>query len=220
MKIAFDVHGVIDKYPNTIYPMIILLHKMGNEICIISGPSKKLIQQDLEKLDFYNKTRIGNWVEICSVVDFLKNTGVHTWEDKNGNVWADDQNWWDSKAKICKRDGIDYIIDDSEKYKSAFELIDCKFIHISELIMSMKKAKVFVVPNYSNDDYLIEFIKKCNGIKSDCNLRRGPFSGCDVPQVLDIEYKSIDDLKKFKDGFSKIATDNFWIENYSFICET
>jgi len=83
----------------------------------------------------------------------------------------------------------------------------------------MKKVKVFVIPNYGNDDHLIEFIKKCNGIKSDYNLRTGPFSGCDVPQVLDIEYESLKDLKKFNEGFSKIATDDFWIENYSDICE-
>lgn len=83
----------------------------------------------------------------------------------------------------------------------------------------MKKVRVFVIPNYGNDDYLTEFIKKCKGIKSDCNLRMGPFRGCDVPYVLDMYYESIKDLKNFNDGFSKIATDDFWIENYSDICE-
>jgi hypothetical protein len=133
-KIAFDVHGVIDTYPDIIYPIIILLHKLRIEICIVSGPSKKLIYQDLKKLDFFNKSRLGKRIPIWSVVDFLKNSKVHTWKDENGNVWADDQNWWNSKAKICQKEKIDYLIDDSEKYKSAFDLIDCRFININELI--------------------------------------------------------------------------------------
>ena len=134
MKIAFDVHGVIDTYPDIIYPMINLLYIMGNSVCIVSGPAHDLIKVDLEKLDFYNKLGIGDNMLIYSVVDYLQESDIHTWKDKNDNVWADDESWWDSKAKICKRGNIDYIIDDSEKYKSAFGLTECKFIHISELI--------------------------------------------------------------------------------------
>lgn len=134
MKIAFDVHGVIDTYPEIIFPMIKLLREIGNKICVVSGPEELIIREHLEKLKFFDTCLIAKWMPVYSVVDFLKNTGVHTWEDENGNVWADDQNWWDSKAKICKRENIDYIIDDSKKYKSAFELTTCKFIHIDELV--------------------------------------------------------------------------------------
>lgn len=134
MRIAFDVHGVIDTYSEIIYPMIKLLQKMDNEICIVSGPTKSMIKKDLEKLNFHNKTGIGNFIHIYSVVDFLQYSGVKTWEDENGNTWTDDQNWWDSKAKICKMQTINVMIDDSEKYRSAFGLTNCKFIHINELI--------------------------------------------------------------------------------------
>jgi len=135
MKVAFDLHGVIDTYPDIICPMITLLYKMGNKICVVSGPGEFLIREQLQKIDFFNKCpEVSRFIPIYSVVEFLINSGVHTWKDKNGDVWADDQNWWDSKAKICQKEKVDYIIDDSEKYKSAFELIDCKFIHIDELI--------------------------------------------------------------------------------------
>jgi hypothetical protein len=135
MKIGFDLHGVIDTYPEIIYPMIKLLRKMENEICIVSGPSQSIIKTDLEKIKFSDiYPNIDKWTSIYSIVDFLKMSGVKTWEDENGNVWTDEQIWWDSKAKICQIYEIDFIIDDSEKYRSAFGLIKCKFIHINELI--------------------------------------------------------------------------------------
>jgi hypothetical protein len=136
MRIAFDVHGVIDKYPKIIYPLIRFSQKMGNKICIVSGPELSIIKEDLEKIKFFDKgLELDNWtLRIYSVVDFLKKTGVKTWEDDKGDVWADDQSWWDSKAKICQKWEIDYMIDDSEKYRSAFDLTNCTFIHIDELL--------------------------------------------------------------------------------------
>ena len=135
MKIAFDVHGVIDTYPEVIYPMIRMLTKMGNNICIVSGPSEDLIRKDLKRLNFPKEVfGFDRYTEIYSVVDFLRRNGIKTWKDDKGDVWADDQNWWDSKAKICQQWGIKYMIDDSGKYRSAFDLIDCNFIHINELL--------------------------------------------------------------------------------------
>ena len=131
MKIAFDLHGVIDTHPEIIYPMMFFTKTIGHDICIVSGPSAELIKNKLTKINFY---KTFSFITIYSVVDFLQESGVETWKDKNGDVWADDQNWWDAKAKICKYHDIDYIIDDSEKYKSAFELTSCGFIHIDELI--------------------------------------------------------------------------------------
>lgn len=134
-KIAFDVHGVIDKYPEIIYPMIKLLQKIGNQICIVSGPYIYLIKEDLERIKFFDSgLNINRFIPIYSVVDFLIDSGVKIWEDENGNTWTDEQNWWNSKAKICKINKIDFIIDDSEKYRSAFDLTNCKFIHINDLI--------------------------------------------------------------------------------------
>ncbi len=135
MRIAFDVHGVIDTYPKIICPMITLLKKMGNNICIVSGPEISSIEEDLEEMKFFDLcSEISRYIPMYSVVDFLKSSGVKTWEDDKGDIWADYQSWWDSKAKICQNHKIDFMIDDSEKYESAFELIDCTFIHIDELI--------------------------------------------------------------------------------------
>jgi len=136
MKVAFDVHGVLDTHPKIMFPMINILKKTRNQICVISGPTHATIKEDLEKIKFFEECREINpmFISIYSVVDFLQRQGVKTWKDDKGDIWADDQSWWDSKAKICKNHDIDFIIDDSEKYRSAFGLIDCEFIHIDELI--------------------------------------------------------------------------------------
>lgn len=78
----------------------------------------------------------------------------------------------------------------------------------------MKKVRVFVGTNYGNHVRLFKFIGKCNEIKSDCNLRIGPYRGCDAPHVIDVNYESVENLKKFNTGFSKISTDYFGIEGY------
>jgi len=134
-KIGFDLHGVIDTYPEMIYSMMVLIQRTGNQFCIVSGPRTVIIQRELANINF---TFPVVHVDIYSVVDFLQNSGVKTWKDEKGDVWADEQNWWDAKAKISKKENIDYMIDDSEKYRSAFELTKCKFIHINELLKGIK----------------------------------------------------------------------------------
>lgn len=132
MKIGFDLHGVIDKYPEMIHSIMAFLIRTRNSFCVVSGPSYQHIKNELMKIGFVFP--VVGYVDIYSVVDFLRESGVKTWQDENGDTWADEENWWDAKAKICQKENIDYMIDDSEKYRSAFELTKCKFIHINELL--------------------------------------------------------------------------------------
>ena len=127
-RIAFDLHGVLDTKPELYGPMIKVLKSAGHEIFILSGPKRIDVLEQLKKLPLY----IGPPFEILSVVDFLEDNGVEFNWDGN-HPWTDDETWWDSKARICKEKGIDILIDDSIRYKPAFDLIDTKFIHTSEL---------------------------------------------------------------------------------------
>ena len=49
------------------------------------------------------------------------------WYDEKGRPWASDEDWWASKAKICKLNLIDIMIDDSIRYMTCFENISTKF---------------------------------------------------------------------------------------------
>jgi hypothetical protein len=129
MKIAFDLHGVLDTYPETIKPMIKLLKECGHTIYVISGPETNNIRKELKRLGYDDLIYY-----VRSVVGELKKDGVNFIFDKSGDPWCDDETWWDAKAKICKKYKIDILVDDSIKYQPAFDLIDSKFVHVSKFL--------------------------------------------------------------------------------------
>ena len=127
VRIAFDIHGVIDTYPKILKPMISMLKATGQDVVIVSGPKSDEIWREMVKLGI-------SGVPYYSVVDFLENQGVEFTYDSKSTPWCDEETWWDSKARICQHYDIDYLIDDSYKYEPAFKLIDAEFIHISEIM--------------------------------------------------------------------------------------
>ena len=135
MKIGLDLHGVLDTYPKTFKAIIRLLEKTGNTFVIVSGPPVDKIEEEIERLGF----DLFDFYGVYSVVDFLYNDGVEFDETDPENLWCDDNIWWDSKARICQANDIDYLIDDSIKYEPAFRLIKSKFIHVSEIVGKCKE---------------------------------------------------------------------------------
>jgi hypothetical protein len=129
MRIAFDLHGVLDTYPKIFKPMLKMLKKINIIVYVISGPEVDNITAELKKLGYDDLV-----CYIYSVVAELKEDGVNFTYDKNGDPWCDDETWWDAKAKICKKHKIDILVDDSIKYESAFDLIESTFIHVSKIV--------------------------------------------------------------------------------------
>lgn len=133
MKIGIDLHGVIDAYPEKFKSVIRFLNKTRNYVHIVTGVPAHKAEIELKEagLDVDNEFY---YLQIHSIVDFLLSTGVQFDLSDPENPWCDDQIWWDSKARICKTYEIEFLIDDSWKYKSAFDLIDAEFIHVSEIV--------------------------------------------------------------------------------------
>ena len=131
MKIGIDLHGVLDTYPEIFKPMLRIFRKAGIDYCIVSGPSAEKVEQELYKTGYGDEVHS---IWIYSVVDYLTIKGVEFDMTDPENPWCDDNIWWDAKARICKEYKIDYLIDDSEKYRPAFDLIRARFIHVSEIV--------------------------------------------------------------------------------------
>jgi len=122
--IGFDLHGILNKYPDILKPLLKMLSKR-NVVVVISGPPEDTVIKELSKLGFKQSIHYDN---VISVVDWLKEKGVTMWKDMDGNWWCDNINWWSSKAKICKEYCINILFDDSRRYGEYFTDIDTKFV--------------------------------------------------------------------------------------------
>ena len=114
MRIAFDVHGTIDKDPEVFKPMMKALLEADHEICIVSGPPKDQIFKELAKLEYIEDV---HFRRVYSVVDFIKEySDVEMTQDEKGYWWCEDYYWWRSKAEICGFYNINVIYDNEIKY--------------------------------------------------------------------------------------------------------
>jgi hypothetical protein len=132
MKIAIDLHGVLEKYPAQFRSIFGVLKSLGAKIGVLSGPPREQIEYELRKLGFFPITDYFNFIE--SIVDFLqKDLDVKMWQDEKGNWWCDDGDWWSSKGRICLEKSIDVLIDDRTEYFEFFPAIcETKFVHMKD----------------------------------------------------------------------------------------
>ena len=124
MKIGIDLHGVLDKHPELMKPLMASLIK-EHEVWIISGPPLKQIYDELDNLGYKKDT---HYHLVMSVVGYLQSRGIAMWQDEKRNWWSDEKEWWSSKAKICGMLSIDILLDDSKKYAPYFKNVKTKFI--------------------------------------------------------------------------------------------
>lgn len=114
MKVAFDLHGTIDRSPSTTILMIRLFVNSGHEVYIISGPPAPEIKTELFRIDpiFFTD----HITEVISIVDFAKADNVAMRQHQDGSWYCDDAYWWRSKGLICKKYGIDLLFDNEIEY--------------------------------------------------------------------------------------------------------
>ena len=126
LKLAFDLHGVIDVSPKAFERRLIHLKRAGHYTYLISGPPKEQLIKELDNLAINHA-----FDEIFSIVDYLKAKDVQMNKDKDGQWWTSDAIWWSAKAQICKEYGIDIMFDDTFAYQAWFMAIKTKFVHIN-----------------------------------------------------------------------------------------
>ena len=115
MKIAVDIHGVINSNPVFFSQFIDLFVENGHEVHILTG---RLINERLdEKLNDFGI----NYTHIFSMAQHLikKGEDVH-WEDDD-NPWFDSEIWNKVKGEYCKENNIDMCIDDTAAYGDHFD---------------------------------------------------------------------------------------------------
>ena len=159
MKIAFDLHGVLEKYPKEFKAIINVLHSLGADVGVISGPPRNQIVTELSDLGFFPVTDYFQFV--YSIVDFLQRYPigvdeyggeiyVKMWQDDKEDWWCNDLDWWSSKGRMCIAYDIDVLIDDRMEYYTNFSLAcETKFVHMK---------------NCEFDQFILKFLDMIKGI--------------------------------------------------------
>ena len=115
LTIMFDLHGVANRMPDLIKPMMKTFRACGHKVVICSGPSTNKILDELYLLGYESGK---HYDTLVSVVDYLADVKRVKFEyDKKGDPWTDDETWFKSKGHIAKEIKADIVIDDSPQYK-------------------------------------------------------------------------------------------------------
>lgn len=115
LTIMFDLHGVANKRPDFIKPMMKTFRACGHKVIICSGPTISIILDELNELGYESGH---HYDDVISVVDYLAGVrGVKFTYDKRGNPWCEPKVWFQSKGFIAFDNGVDVVIDDSPEYE-------------------------------------------------------------------------------------------------------
>lgn len=115
MKVGFDIHGVCDANPEFFSLISKLLVDNGHEVHVLTG--RRVSDGALDEVKELNIS----YTHFFSISDYHEEVGTKMWEDENGNPWLDDVTWDSTKGNYCKRNNIDFCIDDTERYGQYFE---------------------------------------------------------------------------------------------------
>lgn len=122
MKVAFDVHGVLDTLPEY-RELMRTMFDYGHEIFIISGQP-----YDAEMVELLEKHDLIDWFHTYdSVETYLLDTGEFEYEIVDDGKFWPDHIWDPVKAKICEEHGIDMIFDNSPSYAAEFKKVATHF---------------------------------------------------------------------------------------------
>ena len=114
MRIGFDLHGILTDFPHVFRPLLKGLVEAGIKVYILSGPPEEQIKRELLELGYLRGV---HYEHALSVINYLQDfQDVKTWQDENGNWWADDTDWWNAKGNIARSYRLDLVVDDSPQY--------------------------------------------------------------------------------------------------------
>ena len=136
MKIAFDVHGVLDALPE--YRQLMEdMYYSGHIIYVISGQPL-----DDEMKAFLKESNLERFChEYRSVETYLLAQGNNNYEIRDGQKFWADEHWDHIKAEICEAEDIDMIFDNSLSYAQTFKKVRTVFSLVIDKNRSIKEKR-------------------------------------------------------------------------------
>lgn len=112
-KIAIDIHGVIDRDPEFFQDLLSTLRDANWEVHILTG--SHIANGIIEELDRLGIHKYEHYTKLFSISDYHVKIETPMWGTKE-NPWMDDAVWSRTKADYCVREGIDFCLDDTDRY--------------------------------------------------------------------------------------------------------
>jgi hypothetical protein len=115
MKYGWDLHGVLDTYPEIYGPMTRALVAAGHEVHVITGASQtEEVESKLKEMGI-------EWTHFFSITDYHEKRGDVEIRWVDGKPWMDADVWNRTKGDYCREVGIAWLIDDSPVYGKYFD---------------------------------------------------------------------------------------------------
>lgn len=121
MRIALDLHGVIDTNPEFFARLTEALWISGWEIHVMTGSclEKKKIREQLVRMEI-------KYTHLFSISDHHRALGTHMWGDEE-NPWMDNETWNKTKGEYCTKHDIQLCLDDRDAYVEYFKTPFARF---------------------------------------------------------------------------------------------
>ena len=138
LKIALDVHGVIDRHQTVIVSLVDKWRAAGHEIHVVTGDSWGNVGKTVDALGV-------NYDHCFSIVDHHMAKGTYM-ELKPNGWWLDGDEWDRTKGGYCAREGIDIMFDDTARYakwmpdRTTFVLVGDNFSDLAGVIADVAGA--------------------------------------------------------------------------------
>lgn len=123
-KISFDIHGVIDTFPEFFSHLSKVCKERNHKVYIVTGNMKT--EKIIKELNSYDIT----YDEFFSVSDHLIYNGHEVHFKDEDHPYFDIELWNKTKGEFCKNEKIDIHFDDTEEYEKYFDKYITTFILI------------------------------------------------------------------------------------------
>jgi hypothetical protein len=156
--ISIDFFGTLDEKPEFWREMLGYVMLEGIEVYVISGVMPEELYQLLEYNGYNKKVHFAN---AFSIFAHMTLTGKDTWYSEDHDSYrCDPSAYWNSKAEMCRKLGVQLHFDNDVRFKHAFGNVATRFIYnrhdpglalIKEWHNSLKLANTY---DEWEDDYM------------------------------------------------------------------
>lgn len=153
LKIGLDYHGVIDQRPKYFSRFCSAARKRGHKIYVITGGPAVKVKEYLKRFHV-------SYDFIFAISDYYQALGRAV-QDASGELVVPKSLWNSAKADFCRRNHINFHIDDSKEYQHWFTTPFCLYDEKWGICRFSSEIKINLNENPENVLKQLENILSC-----------------------------------------------------------